>query len=131
MEHAAVIAMVREHYGAAGIDEERVSADYTEDAILDFPQGGERIRGRDRIRAFRSAYPASVRLRPRRVVGSGAIWVIESTIAYDGAEQHAIAIWELREDRIAHETVYVTAGWEPPPWRAQWVDPMPAPTGSL
>jgi hypothetical protein len=125
MERSAAVRMIREHYAAAGTDEERVSADYTDDAILDFPQGGERIRGRHRIHAFRSAYPARVSLTPRRVVGSGDAWVIESTIAYDEVPQFSVSIWELRDGRVAHETVYVTDGWEPPGWRAEWVEPMP------
>lgn len=125
MERATAFTMIREHYAAAGTDEERVSRDYTDDAILDFPQGGERMRGRDRILAFRLAYPARVRLTPRRVVGAGDVWVIESTIAYDGVPQFSVSIWELREGKVAHETVYVTEGWEPPGWRAGWVEPMP------
>jgi SnoaL-like protein len=125
MERSAAFSMIREHFAAAGTDEERVSADYVEDAILDFPQGGERIRGRGRIRAFRSAYPARVRLTPRRIVGSGDIWVIESTIAYDEIPHFSVAIWELRDGKVAHETVYVSDGWEPPASRAEWVEPMP------
>jgi hypothetical protein len=125
MERSAVISMIREHYAAAGTDEERVSTDYTEDAILDFPQGGERIRGRSRILGFRSAYPAQVQLTPRRIVGSGDAWVIESTISYDGVPQFSVAIWELSGAKIVHETVYIGAGWEPPASRAEWVEPMP------
>ena len=64
---------------------------------------------------------------PRRVTGSGDVWVIESTISYDDEPHFSVSIWEFREDKVAHETVYVTDKWEPPTWRAQWVERMPQP----
>jgi hypothetical protein len=131
VERSAVVAMIRAHYAAAGVDERRVAADYADDAILDFPQGGERIRGAANIFAFRSAYPAQVRLSLRRVTGAADTWIIESTISYDGEPQYAVAIWELMDRRIAHETVHVADGWAPPEWRARWVEPLPSSDESL
>ncbi|HEY3084151.1 MAG TPA: hypothetical protein VGK28_01725 [Candidatus Dormibacteraeota bacterium] len=66
-----------------------------------------------------------MRIQPRRIVGSGDVWVIEGTVSYDGVPQHLASIWEFRGDRVVHETVYITQSWEPPAWRAQWVEPMP------
>jgi ketosteroid isomerase-like protein len=125
MDEAAARALIEDHYAAAGKDEAHVGRIYAEDAILDFPQGGERIRGRANIVAFRSVYPARVGIAPRRITGSGDVWVIESTITYDGDPHPLVSIWEFRDSKLAHETSYVTDRWDPPAWRAQWVEPMP------
>ncbi len=60
-----------------------------------------------------------------RVVGSGDVWVIESTISYDGVPHHLASIWEFRDGKVVHETSYITEGWDPPAWRAEWVEPIP------
>jgi hypothetical protein len=125
LDTATARALIVDHFAAAGVDEQHVGSIYAEDAILDFPQGGERIRGRRNIVAFRSAYPAQVRIVPRRITGSDAVWVIEATISYDGEPHPLVSIWEFRDGKLAHETSYITDRWEPPAWRAQWVEPMP------
>lgn len=124
MDDATIRQTILDHYAAAGTDERHVAESYADDVILDFPQGGERIRGKENIIAFRSAYPAEVRIEPRRITGSGGVWVIESTISYDGRPQYLASIWEFRDGKVVHETSYVAEGWEPPSWRAQWVEPM-------
>jgi hypothetical protein len=124
MDDDGIRRAIAEHFAAAGRDEAVASAIYTEDAVLDFPQGGERIRGRDRILEFRTAYPASLDFEMRRTVGSGALWVNEYVIRYDGKPSNVVGIMEFRGDRVFHETVYVGDPWEPPPWRAQWVEPL-------
>jgi ketosteroid isomerase-like protein len=126
MDDETVRAIILDHYAASGVDEVHVAQVYADDAILDFPQGGERIRGKARILGFRTAFPAQVRIVPRRIVGSGDVWVIEGTISYDGVPQHLASIWELRDGKVVHETVYIADPWEPPAWRAQWVEPMPS-----
>ena len=125
MDEASARALILDHFAAAGVDEEHVGSIYTDDAILDFPQGGERIRGRANIVAFRSVFPAQVGIVPRRITGSGDVWAIESTISYDGEPHPLVTIWELHEGKLVHETSYVTDRWDPPAWRAQWVEPMP------
>jgi hypothetical protein len=124
MDDAATRQAILDHYAAAGIDERRVAEIYADDVILDFPQSGERVRGRENIVAFRSVYPAQVRIQPRRIVGSGDVWVIESTISYNGVPQYLASIWEFRDGKVVHETSYIAEGWAPPSWRAQWVERM-------
>lgn len=38
----------------------------------------------------------------------------------------SVSIRDLRNGRLDHATVYVTEAWEPPTWRARWVEPIPA-----
>ena len=69
-EEEGVRRAIQEHFAAAGRDEQEASKIYAEDAVLEFPQGGERIRGKANIQAFRSAYPAALDFEPRRTVGA-------------------------------------------------------------
>jgi hypothetical protein len=124
MDEAAARELIRDHFASAGRDEARASRIYAEDALLDFPQGGERIRGRARIQAFRTAYPASLDFDIGRTIGCGDLWVNEYTIRYDGHPNHVVGIMEFRDGLVAHETVYVSEPWDPPAWRAEWVEPI-------
>ena len=117
-------ALIAKHFANAGKDEVAVAEIYADDAVLEFPQGRERIRGKANILAFRSAYPASLEFEMRRTIGSGNLWVNEYTIRYDGKPSHAVGIMEFSNGLVIRETVYVTDAWEPPEWRAQWVEPM-------
>ena len=115
---------IEAHFAAAGRDEEKTSEIYTDDAVLEFPQGGERIRGKANILAFRSSYPASLDFEMRRTIGREDLWVNEYVIRYDGKPSHAVGIMEFRGDKVFRETLYVGDPWEPPAWRAQWVEPL-------
>jgi hypothetical protein len=125
MDEPAILAMIADHFRWSGVDEVRASACYTDDALLEFPQGGERIRGRANIIAFRSAYPASVTFEMHRTIGCGDLWVNEYTIRYDGEQPHRVAgIMEFRDGRVWRERLYITEPWDPPAWRARWVEPI-------
>ena len=87
-------------------------------------RGGERIRGKANILAFRTAYPASLDFELRRTIGSGDLWVNEYVIRYDGKPSNVVGIMEFRHLKVFRETVYVGEPWEPPAWRAQWVEPI-------
>jgi hypothetical protein len=72
---------------------------------------------------MREAYPARLAFTIRRIRGGGAVWVAENVIAYDGGQPvHAVNILEFRDGKVAHETIYFGDSWEPPVWRAQWVE---------
>jgi CelD/BcsL family acetyltransferase involved in cellulose biosynthesis len=62
MDEATVRAMIKDHFDTGTDDFVRSSEIYADDAVLEFPQGGERIRGKANIIAFRSAYPARLTL---------------------------------------------------------------------
>jgi ketosteroid isomerase-like protein len=56
---------------------------YREDAILDYPQSGERMRGRANIQASRTLQPSKKRFKVRRILGSGSLWITEYILYYD------------------------------------------------
>jgi hypothetical protein len=115
---------ISDHFEMAGRDEELASSIYSDDAVLEFPQGGERIRGKPNIVAFRSAYPANLDFQMRRTTGRNDLWINEYVIRYDGKPSHVVGIMEFRGDKVFRETLYVGDPWDPPAWRAQWVEPL-------
>jgi hypothetical protein len=116
-----VKAMLTQHFENAGSDPELAHAMYHEDAVLEFPQSGERFVGVENFLQWRANYPASTSVEFREVRGRDDLWVAEISVRYDqGPVNLGISILELRGDKIARETIYVTEGWEPPEWRTQW-----------
>jgi hypothetical protein len=104
-----------------GTDNDIAHEMYHDDAVLEFPQSGERFDGLDNFREWRSQYPANLDFEVRNLRGAGDVWVAESSIRYGGGPwQPGVSILEFRDDKVARETIYVTESWEPPDWRAQW-----------
>ena len=118
MDAASVRGMLEQHFTSEG---HASHAMYHEDAVLEFPQSGERFVGVENMREWRSNYPASTAVEFREIRGSNNFWVAEITISYGGGPGNfGVSILEFRDDKIARESIYVAEGWEPPEWRAQW-----------
>ena len=113
------------HWAASDANDFDVEHDiYREDALLEYPQSGERIKGRHNIQASRVAQPNSKRFTVRRIVGSGDLWVTEFILAYDGRPSYSVSIMEFQDGKVARETQYFADPFEPGPSRAQWVERM-------
>jgi ketosteroid isomerase-like protein len=95
---------------------------YADDAVLEYPQSGERIRGRQRIRASREAQPDEKRFAVRRVSGAGDLWISELVFTYDGKPVHVVSIMEFASGKVVRETQYFCEPFAPGPSRAQWVE---------
>ena len=92
-----------------------------DDAVLEFPQPGERFEGVANFHEWRSQYPAAVDFQVRRISGCGDVWVRELSVRYDGGPwMLGVAVLEFCDDRIARERIYVTEPWPAPQWRAPW-----------
>lgn len=98
------------------------------DYVMEMPQSGERIRGRDNMRAFQQAYPNPPTIRPRRVVGAGDVWVIEARSDYGDQVYDLVMVVELRDGLIWRDTRYYAQPFEAPEWRSSWVEPLDHPT---
>jgi hypothetical protein len=100
----------------------------SEDAIQEWPQSGERIKGRANITAINDNYPQSTGNSPkislRRILQPGKAWLIEGVIDYgDGVPVSMVSIIELNgEGKIAKTTDYFASPFEAPEWRKQWVE---------
>jgi hypothetical protein len=113
--------MIRRYWEYTGSDADLSHQIYHDDAVLEFPQSGERFEGVDNFKEWRSQYPAGVVLELGELRGEGNLWVAEGTISYDGgAPQPSVEVLEFRGDKVARETIYVTETWEAPEWRAKW-----------
>ena len=121
MDDEAIRVALQRHWSDIN-DQEIVHEIYHDDVIVEFPQSGERILGRANLRAMREVYPTALTFTITRMRGGGDLWITESIITYNGKPSNTVNIMEFRDDKVAHETIYVAEPWEPPGWRAQWVD---------
>ena len=122
MDAETVRSMFEEHFERSRRgDAEGAHEIYRADAVLEFPQSGERFEGVESFRQWRSEYPAETSFEIGEIRGADDVWVMELTVTYDGGPKNfGVSIYEFREDRIARETIYVAEGFDPPEWRARW-----------
>ncbi len=102
---------------------------YAEDAILDYPQSGERFRGRSRIQAQRGGHPAERHFTIRRILGGGEVWVSECVITYDGVPTYSVSIMEFADGHVTHEAQYFADPFDAPAGRAALAESIPAEDG--
>lgn len=119
--------MLERHWQYAGRDETIAHEMYHEDAILEFPQSGERFRGKASFQAWRQQYPSDVRMEIRELRGTGDLWVAENIITYGEDDSwQTVSILELRDGKVAREAIYFAKPFPAPDWRSSWVDRSPA-----
>ena len=127
MDHdARTRAGIEQHWEASergDIDTEH--AIYAADAILDYPQSGERFRGRSTIPAQRGGHPADRHFTVLRIPGGGDLWMSECIITYDGAPTYSVSIMEFSDGLVTHETQYFADPFQAPARRAALAEPIP------
>jgi ketosteroid isomerase-like protein len=118
-------AALDQHWAASDANDfETEHRIYHEDAVLEYPQSGERTRGRRNIQNQRASQPSKKRFTVRRIIGGGDLWVTEFILTYDGKPSYTVSIMEFRGDKVARETQYFADPFVAPAWRAQWVERM-------
>ncbi|THD65453.1 MAG: nuclear transport factor 2 family protein [Bradyrhizobium sp.] len=123
MDDQTVRSALERHWDASDANDFEAEHEiYREDAVLDYPQSGERIRGRRNIRESRTVQPNKKRFTVRRIISSGDLWVSEFVLSYDGVPSYVVSIMEFREGKVAHETQYFADPFEPGPSRAHLVE---------
>ena len=123
MDEKTIREALDRHWAASDANDFDVEHDiYREDAVLEYPQSGERIRGRRNIQASRTAQPNAKRFSVRRIVGRGDLWVTEFILTYDGQPSFSVSVMEFLDDRVARETQYFGDPFEPGPTRAHLVE---------
>jgi len=131
MDDQTVRAALQRHWDASDASDFEVEHEiYREDAVLEYPQSGERIRGRRNIRESRFVQPSNKRFAVRRMIGSGDLWITEFVLTYDGIPSYAVSIMEFREGLVASETQYFADRFDPAPSRAHLVERMGKNTSS-
>ena len=123
MDDRTIRAALDRHWQASDASDFDVEHEiYREDAVLDYPQSGERIRGRRNIQESRTVQPNKKRFTVRRIVGSGDLWVSEFVLSYDGMPSYVVSIMEFRDGQVARETQYFADRFDPGPSRAHLVE---------
>jgi hypothetical protein len=102
MEDREVRAALDRHWVASDANDLEAEHDiYREDAVLEYPQSGERIRGRRKIQSSRAAQPNRKRFTVRRIIGEGDLWVTEYVLTYDGRPSYTVSIMEFLDGKVA------------------------------
>ena len=79
------------------------------------------------MREFQEAYPSPPRIQLRRVLVRNGLWVVEGFNDYgEGRVFNVVLIIELRDGKMFRDTRYYAEPFEPPAWRAKWVERMEA-----
>jgi hypothetical protein len=113
------------HWAASDADDfETEHRIYDDNALLEYPQSRERIRGRQSIQASRMAQPNKKRFTVRRLLGSGHLWISELVLTYDGQPNYVVSIMEFEGGKVVRETQYFGEPFAPGPSRAEWVEGM-------
>jgi ketosteroid isomerase-like protein len=125
MRDQMIRAALDQHWAASDVNDfETEHAIYHEDAVLEYPQSGERFRGRCNIQNNRSKQPSEKRFAVQRIVGGGDLWITEYILSYDGKPSYTVSIMEFAGDKVMRETQYFADPFEASAWRAQWAERM-------
>src|SRR5215469_7696844 len=118
-------AALDQHWAASDANDfETEHLIYLEDAVLEYPQSGERTRGRRNRQGQRASQPSNKHFSIRRIIGSGELWVTEFILTYDGKPSYTVSIMEFKGDKVERETQYFADPFVAPAFRARWVAQM-------
>jgi ketosteroid isomerase-like protein len=112
------------HWAASAAGDQVAEHDiYHDDAVCEYPQSGEIIRGQRNLQALRSHHPGKPSgFVVRRIVGEGNLWITEYVITYESTAMYTVSIMEFQDGKVSRETQYFADAFEAPAWRAQWVE---------
>ena len=99
---------------------------FHEDAVMEWPQSGERIVGRENTLEIDRNFPGGLpTMTFRRAIGDDRLAVIETELRYaDGSLYQGVAIIEVRDGKVVRETDYFGEPFRAPEWRSAWVERM-------
>jgi ketosteroid isomerase-like protein len=95
---------------------------FADDAVLEYPQSGERIRGCAKIRAVEENYPALPKVTIRRKVVVSDLGLVESDLDYQGKPYQEVSIFDFQDGKIVRLTQYFPEPFEAPESRTRWVE---------
>lgn len=116
-------ALIRHWTASSSGDLEAEHEIYDDNVLCEYPQSGERIRGRRNLQALRGHHPGKPSgFNVRRIVGAGNLWVTEYVITYEGKPFQTVSIMEFQDGKVVHETQYFAEPFAAPADRRQWVE---------
>ena len=97
MDDREIRAALDRHWAASDANDLEAEHEiYRDEAVLEYPQSGERIRGRRNILSSRAAQPNRKRFTVRRIIGAGDLWITEYVLSYDGRPSYTVSIMEFQ-----------------------------------
>lgn len=96
---------------------------YATNAVQEWPQSGERLKGVDNIMAVNENYPSEhPQIGQTRISASADLVIGEADLDYSGTRYHLVSVFEFEDGLIKRETDYFCEPFEAEAWRAQWVE---------
>lgn len=97
-----------------------------DDYILEWPQSGEQILGRDNFAAINTNYPAEGKWRftINQIMGEGNLVVTDVTATDGKTIGRAITFSTIRDRKIWKQVEFWPDPFEAPAWRARWIERM-------
>jgi SnoaL-like protein len=130
-DNSAPMELLRKAFEAGSVEafSEAIDAAAGDEFVEEWPQSGERIRGKATAKRINEGYSAATGTTPamrlRRIVGEGDVRVVEATIDYgDGTPVSYIGIAEFKGGKLNRITEYFASPFEAPAWRADFVERM-------
>ena len=124
MTDIEIRAALDRHWAASNAGDDAGEGEiYRDDVELEYPQSGERFKGRPNVVGSRGKNPAKRRFEVQRTRGAGDLWVTEYVIFYDDKPVPTVSIMEFRDGKVARETQYFADPFAAPEWRAPWREP--------
>lgn len=117
--------VVQQFWGAMQDNDFRRAGELLHDEyVLEWPQSGERIRGRANFVAVNENYPAAGRwnFTIHRLIAEGDNIATEITVTDGAIAGRVITFSTVRNGKIVRQTEYWPDPFEPATWRAQWVE---------
>lgn len=117
--------VIENYWVAMNTNDWRAAAEFfSDDFVLEWPQSGERIRGRDNFVAVNTNYPANGRwgFAVNQIV-AGETDVVSDVNVTDGVIQGRVLTFsQMRDGKIVSQKEFWPEPFAAPEWRAQWVE---------
>jgi limonene-1,2-epoxide hydrolase len=95
-----------------------------EEYLLEWPQSGERVRGRENFVAINENYPAHGRweFTVHRILAEGDEVVSDVDVTDGVIRGRVITFSRIQDGKILHQTEFWPDPFEAADWRSQWVE---------
>ena len=95
-----------------------------DDYILEWPQSGERIHGRDNFAAINTFYPTegTWAFKINHLTTDGEMVVTDVNVSDGEKNDRVITFSTIRDGKIWKQVEFWPETFEAPAWRAQWVE---------
>ena len=117
--------VVEQFWEAMQSNDFRAAGDFLhEEYVLEWPQSGEQVRGRENFVAINEQYPAHGRweFTIHRILAEGDEVVSDVDVTDGVIRGRVITFSKIRDGKILRQTEFWPDPFEPVDWRAQWVE---------